>query len=471
MPSEGELGRVREEKDLLGTKTLPADAYYGIHSVRAAENYTVSGYRIHEELIIGLAMVKKAAALANLKAGILEEQTVEAIVQACDEIIDGKWHDQFIGEAIQGGAGTGINMNANEVIANRALDILGHNPGDYSKIHPLDDVNQGQSTNDVVPSAIRVASIRLMNQYLEAAELLANTLEEKAAEYMKMPKLGRTHLQDAVPITVGQELKAWALAVRRDVERAHKGIKLLSSVNMGGTAVGTCINADPSYVEFVVDELAKCSGIKELYPASNLVDGTQNLDVWVEVSGFTKAAATTLTKIANDLRLMASGPMVGLAEVRLPGIAAGSSIMPGKVNPVIPELINQVCFRVYGNDLTIGLAASAGQFELNVMQPVLAYSLFESIEMLTRGMQSLAEKVIKGMEFNEEVLEKYASSALSLVTALVPLLGQDVASDIATKAFEEGKDILSVVVEDGLIDEALAKKLLDPRNMIKLNNG
>ncbi len=466
-----ELRKVRKEKDLLGTRTLPANACYGIHSVRAAENYTTSGYRIHPQLVIALAMVKKAAALANRKAGTLEPRKAQAIVQATDEIIAGKWVDQFIGEAIQGGAGTGINMNANEVIANRALDILGHKPGDYAEIHPLDDVNNGQSTNDAVPTAIRIAAIRLIGPYLDAAELLADSLEEKALEYMDVPKLGRTHLQDAVPITVGQELNAWASAIRRDVERGHKAIELLSVVNMGGTAVGTSINADPVYVESVVDELRKCSGIDGMTGASNLVDATQNVDVLVEVSGFMKATATTLTKIANDLRLMASGPMVGLAEVRLPAIAAGSSIMPGKVNPVIPELVNQVCFRVFGNDLTISLAASAGQFELNVMQPVIAYSLFESIGMITNAMKSLAEKVVKGMKFNRQLLERYAGNALTLVTALVPFIGQDAASEVSKRAMEEGRDIISVVTEAGLLDEATARKLLDPRNMVTVNNN
>jgi aspartate ammonia-lyase len=465
-----ELRKDRVEKDLLGTRTLPAQAYYGINSLRASENYTFSGYRLHPELIIALAMVKKAAALANLRAGTLEQAKAQAIAQASDEIIAGKWHDQFIGEAIQGGAGTGINMNANEVIANRALEILGYEQGDYKKIHPLDDVNKGQSTNDVVPTAIRIAAIRLIEAYMNAAELLAKTLEEKASEYRDVPKLGRTHLQDAVPLTIGQELGAWACAISRDVERGHKAIELLSKVNMGGTAVGTSINADPVYVESVVDELRKSSGIDGLKSASNLIDATQNLDVLVEVSGLTKATATTLTKIANDLRLMASGPMVGLAEVKLPAIAAGSSIMPGKVNPVIPELVNQVCFRVYGNDLTISLAASAGQFELNVMQPVLSFALFESISMLTNAMEALALKVVKGMKYDIKRCERYASSSLSLVTALAPVIGHSVASEVCKKAMDNGQDILSVVVESGILDEPTARRLLDPHTMVSLDS-
>jgi len=459
---------VRIEKDLLGTKTLPANAYYGINSVRAAENYTVSGYSLHPELIIGLAMVKKAAALANLRAGQLEPKKAQAIVQAADEIISGKWHDQFIGEAIQGGAGTGMNMNANEVIANRALEILGYKPGDYYMIHPLDDVNKGQSTNDVVPTAIRIAAIRMLEGYVKAAELLSNTLREKAAQYQNAPKLGRTHLQDAVPITIGQELNAWASAVARDIERGRKAMDLLSVVNLGGTAIGTCINANPLYVECVVDELRKCSGIDSLRPAADRIDATQNIDVLVEVSGLMKSTATTLTKICNDLRLMASGPMAGLAEVRLPAIAAGSSIMPGKINPVIPEMVNQVCFKIYGNDLTISLAASAGQFELNVMQPVLSFALFESIEMMVRAMESLALKVIKDMEFNTKRCESYARNSLSLVTVLAPVVGHSVATEIAKKAMDTGQDILSVIVESQVLDENTARRLLDPRRMTTL---
>ncbi len=460
----------RLEKDMLGSRTLPAQAYYGIHSLRASENYTMSGYRMHPELIAGLAIVKKAAALANMKAGKLDKTKAEAIAKAADEIVDGKWHDQFIGEAIQGGAGTGMNMNANEVVANRALDILGHKPGDYKTLHPLDHVNMGQSTNDAVPTAIRIAAIRLLGSYIEAAETLAETLDEKASEYRESPKLGRTHLQDAVPMTIGQELKAWATALSRDAERGRKAIELLSVVNMGGTAIGTSINADPRYVGFVVEELRECSGIETIIGASNLVDATQNIDVLVEVSGLTKATATTLTKIANDLRLMASGPMVGLAEVKLPSIAAGSSIMPGKVNPVIPELVNQICFRVYGNDLTIGLAASAGQFELNVMQPVLSHALFESLTMLTNAMDALAQHVVKGMKFDTKRCERYAGSALTLVTALNPVIGQDAASDVCEKAMKEGKDLVTVVTEMELLDEETAKKMLDPRSMVKLDS-
>ncbi len=465
-----EFRKDRVEKDLLGSRTLPAHAYYGINSLRAAENYTVSGYHIHPELLIALAMVKKAAAIANLRAGKLELAKANAIAQASDEIMAGKWHDQFIGEAVQGGAGTGINMNTNEVIANRALEILGYKHGDYKKIHPLDDVNQGQSTNDVVPTAIRIAAIRLLGGYTKAARTLVESLEQKASEYSNAPKLGRTHLQDAVPLTIGQELGAWASAISRDVERGHKAIELLSEVNMGGTAIGTSINADPVYVESVIGELRKSSGIDGLKSAHNLIDATQNLDILVEVSGLMKATATTLTKIANDLRLMASGPMVGLAEVKLPAIAAGSSIMPGKVNPVIPELVNQACFRVYGNDLTISLAASAGQFELNVMQTVLSVALFESITMLTNAMESLALKVIKDMKFDTKRCEKYASSSLSLVTALAPVIGHNVASEVCKTAMEKGQDILSAVVESGVLDEITARRLLDPRHMVSLES-
>ncbi|MDN5344074.1 MAG: aspartate ammonia-lyase [Clostridia bacterium] len=456
----------RVEKDSLGEKAIYSGAYYGIHSLRAQENFTVSGYKIHPELIIALAMVKKAAALANMKAGTLERSKAMAIARAAEEIIGGKWHEQFIGEAIQGGAGTAINMNVNEVIANRALVILGYQPGTYDKVNPIDDVNKGQSTNDVLPTAIRIAAIRLLQRYIKANMLLAGALREKAAEYRDAIKLGRTHLQDAVPLTIGEELEAWAEAIQRDVERGNLAVKLLAEVNLGGTAVGTGLNAHPLYREIVIEELRVVTGIPHLHLAKNLVDATQNLDVLVEVSGLLRTAAVTLTKIANDLRLMASGPMAGLAEVELPPLAAGSSIMAGKVNPIIPEVVNQVCFKVFGNDLTISLAASAGQFELNVMQTVLAFSLFESLGMLAEAVNSLTVKTIKGMKFRVDRCQRYAEGALSLVTSLVPLIGYDAAAQVSKKALASGKSILEVVREMEILPEDQARELLDPRQML-----
>ncbi|CEP69203.1 L-Aspartase-like [Moorella glycerini] len=456
----------RVEEDSLGQKTIIDNAYYGIHSLRAKENFTVSGYKLHPELIKALAIVKKAAALANMKAGTLERSKALAIARAADEIINGKWHEYFIGEAIQGGAGTGINMNANEVIANRALEILGYRPGTYDKLNPVDDVNYGQSTNDVIPTAIRIAAIRLLQRYVEANLLLVRTLREKAEEYKDAIKLGRTHLQDAVPLKIGDELKAWAEAIRRDARRGEMAINLLVEVNLGGTAIGTGLNAHPHYREIVIEELRAASGIPQLRRAADLIDATQNLDVMVEVAGLLRAGAVTLTKIANDLRLLASGPMAGLAEIELPHLAAGSSIMAGKVNPIIPEVVNQVCFKVFGNDLTISLAAAAGQLELNVMQPVLAFALFESLGMLSEAINSLALKAIKGMKFRLERCENYVNSALSLVTPLVPYIGYQAATRVAKQALASGKSIIDIVRELKLLPEGQARELLDPRHML-----
>ncbi|BCV22678.1 aspartate ammonia-lyase [Moorella sp. Hama-1] len=431
-----------------------------------ASSFDAREQRLHPELIIALAMVKKAAALANMKVGTLERVKAMAIARAADEVIEGKWHDYFIGEVIQGGAGTAINMNANEVITNRALVILGYQPGACDKLNPIDDVNKGQSTNDVLPTAMRIAAIRLWQRYIKANLLLAGTLREKAAQYMDAIKLGRTHLQDAVPLTIGAELEAWAAAIQRDIERGHRAQKLLAKVNLGGTAIGTGINAHPLYREIVIEELRLASSIPNLWLAKNLIDATQNLDILVEVSGFLRTAAVTLTKIANDLRLMAFGPMAGQAEVELPSLAAGSSIMAGKVNPIIPEVVNQVCFKVFGNDLTISMAASAGQLELNVMQPVLAFALFESLSMLAEAVNSPALRVIKGVKFRVERCRHYAEGALSLVTPLVPVIGYAAAADVAKKALASGRNILEVARELKLLPEEQARELLDPRHML-----
>lgn len=457
---------IRIEKDSLGEKAIPGGAYYGINGIRFQETFAISGYRIHREFVIAMAMVKKAAALANMKAGVMEEVKAVAIARAADEVIDGKWHDHFIGEAIQGGAGTGINMVTNEVLANRALEIIGHKPGEYQHISPVDHVNKGQSTNDALPTGIRIALIRLLQDYIKANQLLANTLKEKANEYKDTIKLGRTHLQDAVPMMVSDELGAWAEAIQRDVERGKTACKLLAEVNMGGTATGTGLNADPRYREIVIEELRSASGIPELRLAKNLIDATQNLDVFVEAAGLLRAGAVTLIKIANDLRLMASGPMAGLAEVELPAMAAGSSIMAGKVNPIVPEVVNQVCFKVLGNDLTIIMAAQAGQFELNVMEPVLAFAFFESVTMLTAAVNTLAQKTIKDMRFREERCRQYAEGAMSLITSLVPLIGYNKAAEVSKRAVASGKSIVDVVLELKLVPEEQARELLNPRHMV-----
>lgn len=457
---------VRIEKDSLGEKAVPANAYYGINGVRFRETFAISGYKINRELIISMAMVKKAAALANMKAGVMEKSKAMAIARAADEVISGKWHDHFVGEAIQGGAGTGINMVVNEVLANRALEILGYRPGEYKHISPVDHVNKGQSTNDALPTGIRIALIRLLQGYIKANQLLVSTLRNKAAEYKDTLKLGRTHLQDAVPMLVSDELSAWAEAIQRDVERGKSARRLLAEVNMGGTATGTGLNADPRYRQIVIEELRAASGISELKLAKNLIDATQNLDVFVEVAGLLRAGAVSLIKVANDIRLMVSGPMAGLAEVELPAMAAGSSIMAGKVNPIVPEVVNQTCFKVLGNDLTIIMAAQAGQFELNVMEPVMAFAFFESVTMLTAAINTLAEKTIKGMKFREARCQQYAKSAMSLVTPLVPLIGYNKAAEVSKRAVASGKSIIDVVLDLKLVPEEQARELLDPRRMV-----
>lgn len=358
----------RTEKDFLGEKKIPADVYYGIQTLRAAENFPITGYKIHEEMIKALAVVKKAAALANMETKRLYKGLGDAIVQAADEILEGKLHDQFIVDPIQGGAGTSMNMNANEVIGNRALELLGHNKGEYIHLSPNTHVNMSQSTNDVFPTAIHISTLKLLEKLLDTMEYMLDAFKKKARDFDHVIKMGRTHLQDAVPIRLGQEFEAYSRVIERDIKRIKQSRQHLYEVNMGATAVGTGLNADPRYIENVVKHLAEISGLP-LVGADHLVDATQNTDAYTEVSAALKVCMMNMSKIANDLRLMASGPRAGLAEISLPARQPGSSIMPGKVNPVMAELINQIAFQVIGNDHTICLASEAGQLELNVMKP------------------------------------------------------------------------------------------------------
>ena len=354
----------RTERDSIGTKAVPEDVYYGVQSLRAAENFHITGLFMHPEIINSLAYIKKAAAITNCEAGLLDKKMTNAIVEACDEILAGKLHKDFIVDPIQGGAGTSINMNANEVIANRAIEILGGEKGDYSVVNPNDHVNCSQSTNDVIPTAGKMTSLRLLHRTKKELVRLHEALEKKAAEFDHVLKMGRTQMQDAVPIRLGQEFKAYSVAIMRDIHRMDKAMDEMRTVNMGGTAVGTGLNADPRYLRRIVPNLSEISGM-DLVQAFDLIDATQNLDAFVAVSGAVKACAVTLSKIANDLRLMSSGPRAGFGEINLPARQNGSSIMPGKVNPVIPEVVNQVAFNIIGNDMTITMAAEAGQLELN----------------------------------------------------------------------------------------------------------
>lgn len=400
----------RVEKDFLGEKQIEADVYYGIQTLRASENFPITGYKIHEEMINALAIVKKAAALANMDVKRLYEGIGQAIVQAADEILEGKWHDQFIVDPIQGGAGTSMNMNANEVIGNRALEIMGHKKGDYIHLSPNTHVNMSQSTNDVFPTAIHISTLKLLEKLLKTMEDMHSVFKQKAQEFDSVIKMGRTHLQDAVPIRLGQEFEAYSRVLERDIKRIKQSRQHLYEVNMGATAVGTGLNADPEYIKQVVKHLADISGLP-LVGADHLVDATQNTDAYTEVSASLKVCMMNMSKIANDLRLMASGPRAGLAEISLPARQPGSSIMPGKVNPVMAELINQIAFQVIGNDNTICLASEAGQLELNVMEPVLVFNLLQSISIMNNGFRSFTDNCLKGIEANEKRLKQYVEKA------------------------------------------------------------
>ena len=391
----------RVERDSIGVKDIPEDVYYGVQSLRAAENFHITGLNMHPEIINSLAYIKKAAAITNCEVGLLEKKKAQAIVQACDEIVSGKFHNEFIVDPVQGGAGTSLNMNANEVIANRAIEILGGKKGDYTIINPNDDVNCGQSTNDVIPTAGKMTSLRLLQNLKKQLLRLYDALNEKATEFDHIIKMGRTQMQDAVPIRLGQEFKAYSVAIMRDIHRMDKAMDEMRTLNMGGTAIGTGINADEGYLRRIVPNLTEISGM-DFIQAFDLIDSTQNLDPFVAVSGAVKACAVTLSKMSNDLRLMSSGPRTGFGEINLPAKQNGSSIMPGKVNPVIPEVVNQVAFNIIGNDVTITMAAEAGQLELNAFEPIIFYCMFQSIDTLGYAVQTLVDNCIVGITANEE---------------------------------------------------------------------
>lgn len=445
----------RIEKDFLGEKEIPFDAYYGIQTIRAVENFPITGYRIHESLIKALAMVKKAAAIANMNTTRLYKDLANVIIQAADEIIDGKWNDQFIVDPIQGGAGTSMNMNVNEVIANRGLELLGRSKGDYFHLSPNTHVNMSQSTNDVFPTAIHISTLTLLENLLVTMEEMQKVFKQKAVQFEKVIKMGRTHLQDAVPIRLGQEFEAYSRVLSRDINRIKHTRGHLLEVNMGATAVGTGLNADPKYIKDVVKQLAEISGFP-LVNAEHLVDATQNTDAYTEVSAALKVCMMNMSKIANDLRLMASGPRAGLGEIRLPARQPGSSIMPGKVNPVMPELINQIAFQVIGNDHTICLASEAGQLELNVMEPVLVFNLLQSISIMNNGFRAFTDHCLSGIEANEERLKEYVDKSVGIITAVNPHLGYEVAARIAREATVTGKSVRELCLKyDVLTEEEL----------------
>lgn len=454
----------RIETDLLGSLAVPAEAYYGIHTARAVANFPLARRPVHPELITCLALVKKAAAIANMRAGVLDPRIGQAICQACDEVAGGALRDQFPVDALQGGAGTSTNMNMNEVLANRAIEILGGTRGDYSLVHPNDHVNMSQSTNDVFPTAVRVAGIRLLRQVAQAMSDLQGALQQKEGEFAAVLKLGRTEMQDAVPVTMGQVFAAWAQAIQRDWWRLYKVEERLRQVNLGGTAVGTGLNAPLRYVFGAVEALRDLTGLG-LARAENMIDATQNCDVFVEVSGLLKAAAVDLAKIAADLRLLSSGPRGGLGELRLPPLQAGSSIMPGKVNPVMTEAVTQAAYQVMANDHAITLAAQAGQLELNAFIPLIAHNLFDSLELLARAASLLRERCILGIEVNEARCRELLEHSAALATALVPHLGYEKASDIAKRAVAGEGSVPELLLREGLVTAEQLGAMLRPEQM------
>ncbi|HEX9010496.1 MAG TPA: aspartate ammonia-lyase [Holophagaceae bacterium] len=458
---------VRIEHDLIGERPVPAEAYYGVQTARAIDNFHISGVPLNHypELIKANAMVKLGAARANRDCGLLTDEILRGITGACEELIAGKLHDQFPLDVFQGGAGTSTNMNANEVIANRALEILGHRKGEYEFCDPHNHVNCSQSTNDAYPSALKLA-MALANRDLvaEMGGLVAD-LKAKAAEFRHIIKMGRTQLQDAVPMTLGQEFGAWAASLENEIEALKQMSALLLTVNMGGTAIGTGLNAPEDYPQRCVVHLVQITGMP-IRLATNLIEATQDTQPFVIYSAGMKSLAIKLSKICNDLRLLSSGPRCGLHEINLPPMQPGSSIMPGKVNPVIPEVVNQVCFRVIGNDLTVTMAAEAGQLQLNVMEPVIGLAILESIKLFRNAAATLRHNCIRGITANEERCRLGVEHSIGVVTALNPYLGYDLCSDLAAEALKTNRGIVELVRERGLLTEDQIRDMLNPEKML-----
>lgn len=454
----------RLEKDSIGTKEVPISVYYGVQTLRAAENFHITGLSLHPEIINSLAYIKKAAAITNWETGLLNKKKTDAIIKACDEILEGKLRNNFIVDPIQGGAGTSLNMNANEVIANRAIEILGGLKGDYRIINPNDDVNRSQSTNDVIPTAGKITVLRLLSKLIKEMDRLYDALNKKAEEFDSIIKMGRTQMQDAVPIRLGQEFHAYATAIKRNTARLEAVMEEMRCLNMGGTAIGTGINAEKAYIEQIVPNLCKVSGM-ELEQASDLIDSTQNLDPFVTVSGVLKSSAVTLSKIANDLRLMSSGPKTGLHEINLPARQNGSSIMPGKINPVIPEVVSQVAFHVIGNDVTITMAAEAGQLELNAFEPIIFFCLFQSIDTMAHAVSTFVDNCISGITANEDHCRYLVENSIGIITTLCPYVGYQKAADLAKKALQSQKSVRELILSEKLLDETTLESILDPVNM------
>jgi len=466
------MSAMRLEHDLLGNFEIPASAYWGVHTARAVENFPITGVPIghYRSLIKALAIVKEAAAKANLEVGELDEKVANAIIAACHEVAAGKFDKEFIVDAIQGGAGTSTNMNANEVIANRALELAGFEKGDYEKIHPLNDVNMSQSTNDVYPTALKVALILEIRELIIAMQYLRSSFSKKAEEFKDVIKMGRTQLQDAVPMTLGQEFATFARMTQEDEQRLAEVIPLLSEINLGGTAIGTGLNAPAGYAEAACRHLSELAGW-QFVVATDMVEATQDTGVFVLVSGVLKRVAVKLSKEANDLRLLSSGPRAGLGEINLPARQAGSSIMPGKVNPVIPEVVNQIAFTVIGNDMTVTMACEAGQLQLNAFEPIIARALMMSIIYLRRGCYTLADRCVDGITANVDKLRNDVERSIGTVTALSPTLGYENATLVAQTALAENSTVKEVVLRLGLMTETEFDAILGDVDKLVRPNG
>jgi len=458
----------RVEHDLLSDREVPADVYWGVHTLRAIENFPISGERIghNPELVAALAAIKQAAALANSELGLLDAPRTDAIVRACVEIRAGALHDQFVVDVIQGGAGTSTNMNANEVVANSALEWMGHGKGDYHQLHPNEHVNLGQSTNDVYPTALKLAAWAQAQALLVAMAELRNAFAAKREEFAEVLKVGRTQLQDAVPMTLGQEFGTYAVMMDEDMLRLAEAMAFLREINLGATAIGTGINSHPGYADLVRRKLSELTGI-DLITAPDLIESTQDCGVFVHLSGALKRVAVKLGKICNDLRLLASGPRAGLGEINLPPRQSGSSIMPGKINPVIPEVVNQIAFEVIGNDVTITFAAQSGQLQLNAFEPIIALSLFRSLSHLRRGCETLAKNCVAEITANKDRLRQQVENSIGIATALNPHIGYVAATEVAVEAQATGAGVGHIVLQRGLLTQEALEGILSPDKLAR----
>ncbi|QDF27893.1 aspartate ammonia-lyase [Halarcobacter anaerophilus] len=458
----------RMEHDLIGDREISEKVYYGVQTLRAKENFNITGITLSQfpAFITSLVKVKKSCALANYELGLLEENKKNAICEACDEIMDGALHEEFVVDMIQGGAGTSINMNANEVIANRGLEILGHKKGEYAFLHPNNDVNKSQSTNDSYPTAFRIALYEKIYELVDAMTILKNSLGKKSKEFKDIIKMGRTQLQDAVPMTLGQEFHSFSTMIEEDIQRLLEAQQLVREMNLGATAIGTGINSHPEYAHLVEEKLQDVTG-RPFKTAKDLVEATQDTGAYVQISGVLKRIATKISKICNDLRLLSSGPRAGLNEINLPAMQPGSSIMPGKVNPVIPEVVNQVAFQVIGADVTITLASEGGQLQLNVFEPVIAFNLFNSINMMKNAFETLANKCIDGITANKEHCKNLVVNSIGLVTALNPHIGYENSTSVAKEALDSGQSVYDIVLKRGLLTKEELEDIIKPENMIK----